>query len=238
MNQPNLTLVVHGESGVGKTWLAATAPGPRLIIDAEGGTNWVPGNHVPWDVMTGNPPPIVKEDDSCIATIKSFQALGMLLQWLQSGKHPFRSVVVDSLTEVQKRCLDNITGVEAADQRAWGEVLRKMEGLVRAFRDLTIPNGVPTLDTVVFVAGSQVKDGITRPHLQGQLGNTLPYFVDAVGYLYLQQNEDGDIVRNLLLQPVGGFTAKDRTGQFGTKITNPNVASMLSLLRGVRNGTG
>lgn len=227
--QANLTLVIHGESGVGKTWLASTAPGPRLVIDAEGGTTWTPGKKVYWDVTKGTPPPATEE--TCIATVKNFQALGMLLQWLQSGKHPFRSVVVDSLTEVQKRCLDNITGVEAADQRAWGEVLRKMEGLVRAFRDLTIPNGVPTLDTVVFVAGSQVKDGITRPHLQGQLGNTLPYFVDAVGYLYLQQNEDGDIIRKLLLQPVGGFSAKDRTGKFGTVINNPDVANMLGVLR-------
>lgn len=230
--QPNLTLVVHGESGVGKSWLGASAPGPLLIIDAEGGTSWVPGKKVPWDVTKGSPPPTPGDGEIVVASIKSFQALGMILQWLQSGKHPFKSVCIDSLTEVQKRCLDNITGVEAADQRAWGEVLRKMEGLVRAFRDLTIPNGVPTLDSVVFIAGSQVKDGITRPHLQGQLGNTLPYFVDAVGYLYLSQNEDGDVVRNLLLQPLGGFAAKDRTGKFGTKLVSPNVADMLAHLRG------
>lgn len=236
MTQPNLTLVVHGESGVGKSWLGASAPGPTLIIDAEGGTSWVPGKKLPWDVTKGTPPPQPSDGEIVVASVKSFSALGMILQWLQSGKHPFRSVVIDSLTEVQKRCLDNITGVEAADQRAWGEVLRKMEGLVRAFRDLTIPNGVPTLDSVVFIAGSQVKDGITRPHLQGQLGNTLPYFVDAVGYLYLSQNEDGDIVRNLLLQPVGGFSAKDRTGKFGTKITSPNVSDMLALLRGEHSG--
>ncbi len=231
MSKISLTLVVHGESGVGKSWLGATAPGPVLIIDAEGGTSWVPGVKVQWDVTKGTPPPTPAEGEIVVASVKSFTSLGLILQWLQSGKHPFRSVVVDSLTEVQKRCLDNITGVEAADQRAWGEVLRKMEGLVRAFRDLTIPNGVPTLDSVVFIAGSQVKDGITRPHLQGQLGNTLPYFVDAVGYLYLAQNEDGEIVRNLLVQPLGGFSAKDRTGKFGTKVTDPNVADMLSILR-------
>ena len=231
MTQPNLTLVVHGESGVGKSWLGATAPGPTLIIDAEGGTSWVPGKKLPWDVIKGAAPPTPSEGEIVVASVKDFKALGIILQWLQSGKHPFRSVVLDSLTEIQKRCLDNITGVEAADQRAWGEVLRKMEGLVRSFRDLTIPNGVPTLDSVVFVAGSQVKDGITRPHLQGQLGNTLPYFVDAVGYLYLQQDENGEIARNLLLQPVGGFAAKDRTGKFGVKISNPNVADMLAHLR-------
>jgi hypothetical protein len=227
--EPNLTLVVHGESGVGKTWLGATAPGPRLIIDAEGGSGWTPGKKVAWDVDKGTPPPDTEE--TCVSTVKNFKTLGLILQWLQSGQHPFRSVVLDSLTEIQKRCLDNITGVEQADQRAWGEVLRKMEGLVRTFRDLTIPNGVPTLDTVVFVAGSQVKDGVTRPHLQGQLGNTLPYFVDAVGYLYLKQDEDGEIARQLLVAPVGGYVAKDRTGKFGTVIPNPNVADMLGLLR-------
>lgn len=232
----SLTMVVHGESGAGKSWLADTAPGPRLVLDAEGGTSWTPSDKVYWDPTDGSPPP--QTEDTCVATIKSFQAMGKVLAWLQSGKHPFKSVVIDSLTEIQKRCLDNITGVEAADQRAWGEVLRKMEALVRAFRDLTIPNGVPGLPCVVFVAGSQVKDGVTRPHLQGQLGNTLPYFVDVVGYLYLAQNEDGDIQRKLLCAPVGGYSAKDRTGKMGTVITDPNVADMLRTLEEARNGRG
>lgn len=230
----SLTIVIHGESGAGKSWLADTAPAPRLVLDAEGGTGWTQSKKVYWDPLSGSPPPAT--EDTCVATIKNFQAMGKVLQWLQSGKHPFKSVVIDSLTEIQKRCLDNVSGTEAMTQQGWGEVLRKMEALVRSFRDLTIPNGTPGLPCVVFVAGSQVKDGVTRPHLQGQLGNTLPYFVDVVGYLYLKQNEDGDIVRSLLTAPVGGFAAKDRTGQFGTVVNDPNVATMLATLEEARRG--
>lgn len=214
-----------------KSWLGATAPGPKLILDVEGGTQWIPGIKTTWDLTKGTPPPEAGDWDTCVAPIKSFQTLSLALQWLMSGKHPFKSVVIDSITELQKRAMDSIVGVEAAQQQHWGELLRRMEGLVRAFRDLAIPNGVPTLDTVVVVAGTQTKDGVTRPHLQGQLGDTIMYYFDAVGYLYLKQGEDGEIVRQLLTAPVGGFKAKDRTGRFGTVITNPNVSDMLAKLR-------
>lgn len=227
MSTTTMTLVVHGDSGVGKSWLADTAPAPRLILDAEGGTKWTPSKKGYWSPLKEKPP--AAPADTTVVSVKDFQTLATVTQWLQSGQHPFRSVVLDSLTEIQKRCLDNIVGVEAADQRAWGELLRKMEGLVRTYRDLTFNNG-KSLAAVVFVCGSQVKDGVTRPHVQGQLGITLPYFVDVMGYLYVQANEDGQLIRKLLTQPVGGYAAKDRTGRLPVTIDNPSVEAMLGLL--------
>lgn len=230
----SLSLLVHGEPGTGKSWLGGTTPTPRLILDVEGGTQWIPGNKVYWDPSKGAPPPVT--DDTCVATIKSFQALGIVMQWLTSGKHPFKSVVVDSISELQKRAMDSITGTDAAQQQDWGTLLRKMEGIVRALRDLTISNGIQAIDCVMIIAGSQVKDGITRPHLQGQLGSTIMYYFDVCGYLYLKQDEDGNVIRSLLTAPLGNFAAKDRTGQFGTVVNSPNIAQMLSTLEVARNG--
>jgi len=36
MTLRSLTLLVHGGPGAGKSWLANSAPGPRLLFDAEG----------------------------------------------------------------------------------------------------------------------------------------------------------------------------------------------------------
>lgn len=226
MNVTPLTLVVHGESGAGKSWLGDTAPAPRLILDAEGGTKWTPSKKSVWVPSKGEKPPTDPEETT-VVPVKDFQTLGNVYQWLQSGQHQFRSVVMDSLTEIQKRCLDNIVGTNAADQRAWGELLRKMEGLVRAYRDLTMNNG-KSLANVTFLCGTQMKDGTLRPHLQGQLGLTLPYYVDVLGYLGLARNEDGDIVRKLLVAPLPGFAAKDRTGRLGHELTNPTITDMIS----------
>jgi hypothetical protein len=72
-----------------------------------------------------------------------------------------------------------------------------------------------------------MKDGTQRPHLQGQLGLTLPYYVDVLGYLHVGQDEDGGIVRKMLVAPVQGFAAKDRTGRLGFEVVNPNIAEMI-----------
>ena len=224
-----LTVVIHGESGAGKSWLADTSPAPRLILDAEGGTKWTPSTKVEWFPQKGEKPPAMDAADTCVVTVKDFGTMGTVYQWLASGDHPFRSVVIDSITEIQKRCLDGIVGTEAARMQDWGELLRKMEGLVRAFRDLTLNNG-KSLANVTLVCGTQMKDGTYRPHVQGQLGLTLPYFFDVVGYLHVGMTEDGQIGRKLLVTPVNGFTAKDRTGRLGFEITNPNITEMIARL--------
>lgn len=227
MSGPTLTAVIHGESGVGKTHLGITTPAPRLIVDAEGGTQWVDGKKVSWNPLTEKPPSM-DDVDTCVVTVRDFQTLTTLLQWLQSGQHPFKSVVLDSLTEIQKRCLDNIVGTEQARTQDWGELLRKMEKLVRDMRDMTMNNG-HSLTSVIFICGTQIKDGTAKPHVQGQLALTLPYFVDVMGYLYVEAG-DGGLVRKLLVAPINGIAAKDRTGKLGVSIENPNITTMLDQL--------
>ena len=49
--QSTFTAVIHGESGAGKSQLADTIPGPRLILDAEGGSEFTPS----WPKQIWNP---------------------------------------------------------------------------------------------------------------------------------------------------------------------------------------
>lgn len=226
-----LTMVIHGESGVGKSWLAATAPSPRLILDVEGGVKFVPqaADAVEWDTK-GEPP----KADTVIVHVRDLNTASQAFAWLNQGKHAFNSVIIDSLSEMQKRAVDSIAGAAQMKTQDWGTLLRKMEGMVRAYRDLTMHPTAP-LSCVVFVCGTKVENetGKLRPNLQGQMGTTLPYYVDVVAQLALAAgDEPGVYVRRATFQPLGDVVAKDRTGRLGTSMDDPTIPALFARVYG------
>jgi hypothetical protein len=217
-----LFLLIHAESGVGKSSLGHTAPAPRLILDSENGSRFYRGPKTRWNPM--DPPP---EDDgswdSCIVQVRDWQTVEQAYAWLNSGKHPFRSVVVDSLTEIQRRCKDTI-GREDFREKDWGTLLTRMEKVVREMRDLTM-HPVQPLNCVVLLALSDEKKGKVRPFVQGSLTTSLPGFVDAIGYYAVSSDDQGEPVRRLLFQPIDPYVAKDRTDGLPTTLDVPKGES-------------
>lgn len=217
--QSTLTIVVHGESGSGKSQLADTAPAPRLILDAEGGSEFTPS----WPKAIWNPnlyaPPGVQGcapgqeqvPPTTRVLVRDWPTMARVFQWLESGQHWFRSVGLDSLTEIQKRCRDEVRGTEQMQQQHWGEILIQMETAVRRLRDLTLdPNN--QLRNVVVLAITDERKGMFRPYVQGALATTLPQFFHVVGYLNASASADGThVARSMLIQPWGQYVAKDRT---------------------------
>jgi hypothetical protein len=74
--------------GPGKTSLAETAPGPRLILDAEGGTDWLSSDTVTWDPTQGAPP-AVEGDVSVVVHVLNWEMIERVTRWLQKGEHSF-----------------------------------------------------------------------------------------------------------------------------------------------------
>lgn len=226
-----LSIIVHGESGTGKSWLADTAPAPRLILDAEGGSRFTPsGPKVYWDPMREEPP---TGQETVIVMVRDFAMMATVFQWLNAGNHDFESIVLDSVTELQKRCIDAIVGTAQMKIQDFGELLREMESLVRRFRDLHM-HPVNPIPVSVLVTTTQMDDkGTFRPHVQGQLKLSMPYYVDVVGYLHAAVNqESGQMERRLLVQNIPGFIAKDRTNRLGYEVTDPNIQTMLTQIYG------
>lgn len=215
-----LVAVIFGESGVGKSPISHTSPAPRLVLDSENGSKFVKGRKVFWD-PNAEAPPAAGEWETCVVQCRDFDTFLNAYRWLNSGQHCFRSVVVDSLTELQKRCRDSIfalglgAGNNEADEmneRRWGILLTKMETAVRDLRDLTMHPTNP-LQCVALLALTDIKKGKQRPFIQGALGTSLPGFVDVIGYVYVEQDESGGLRRNMLVQPTPWAVAKDRTSE-------------------------
>lgn len=216
----SFTAVIHGESGGGKSTLADTIPGPRLVLDAEGGSEYTPS----WPKQIWNPllyaPPGVQGcepgQEVCADTVRvivrDWATWARVHQWLDSGMHPFKSAILDSLTEIQKRCRDAIRGTERMQTQHWGDLLIEMEAVVRRMRDIAKDPSNP-LQNVIFLTLTDDKNGgLFRPFLQGSLQKALPGFVDLVGFLYTEQTADGQgLSRRLMIQPYGQYVAKDRT---------------------------
>jgi len=233
----NLCAVIHGEPGVGKSRLAATAPGPVLVLDAEGGFRFIKGRKIRWDPVKDSVP-VAGDWDYCIVTTTEWATVHAAYSVLQSGNHPFRSVVLDSLTEIQKRLVDNVAGIEQPTQQQWGQILRSMEDFIRKLRDMTT-HPIKPLDAVIFLCLTQMRDEMFRPLVKGSLALSLPAFVDVVGFLYVHTDESGAPVRMLLIQPTPEHEAKDRTGilteTYGAAIPSPTLPTILGTIQELFN---
>jgi hypothetical protein len=245
----NICMLVHGEPKVGKTWLGQTTPSPRLVLDAEGGARspkrmLADGTVQKQRVILWNPstepPPIADGTwDTCRVAVLDFNTVLKAYEWLNAGSHPFKSVILDSLTEIQKRCKDSISGTDTPSERDWGLLLIRMEHLIRQIRDLTSHPTNP-LEAVVILALTDIKKGKSRPLIQGALGGSLPGYVDLEGYLYVNVDETtGAESRWLLIHPIADKEAGDRTHtltvEYGAAIESPDVEQMLALLNREEN---
>ena len=235
----SVSAIIHGEPGSGKSWAGATSPAPRLLLDAEGGGRFAPKNHpmVKWDPLTEAPPEWDGVWQSCFVSVQDWKTFDAAHQWLASGEHPFRSVVLDSLTELQKRLVDAVSGIQQPTMQQWGEVLRRMEDKARAFRDLAVRDD-NKLEAVIAICLSHKRDDQIRPFVKGSLELSLPGFFDIVAYLYTAQDDGtGQVLYQALLAPLNGIVAKDRTNvltaKFGPAIPEVNVSQWLDLIREV-----
>lgn len=242
-NPRSLALLVHGLSKTGKTTLGDTSPAPRLILDAEAGSRFTESRKVYWDPASqGAPPAYDGTWDTCVVYVRDFTTVQQAYQWLAAGQHPFRSVVIDSISEVQQRCVDSLVGTDPMKMQNWGDLLRQMSDLVRKMRDLTIHPTNP-LEAVVIIAMTRKVDGDRYvPYVQGQLATTLPYYIDVTGYFFTVQTENG-LERRMLVAPHPQFEAGDRTGRLGDRdehgtptglISAPNIDHMLDQIYGPR----
>lgn len=223
-------ILFYGESGVGKTTLAGSASmvpemSPVLVVDIEGGTESLKHAYPDVDVVR----------------VTNWKDMQKVYDVLHSGEHEYKTVILDSLTEIQKFNMYNIMASviqqrpnqdeDVPSMREWGINLEQMRRFVRAFRDLNIH----TIFTALSRSDKDAKTGITsiQPSLSGKLAGEVAAFLDIVCYAYVKQIGDGEDIafkRLLLTSKTESHVAKDRSGRLPTVIEDPTMAKLFDLM--------
>jgi len=235
-----LKMLIYGPPGVGKTTLLATAnlhslTEPILIINIEGGMLSVAD-------CTGiglkTPPDVVD--------LKNFDHLESIFWYLAKGGHPYRSVGIDSLTELQMVNLESIvskmvgkagrsgTKRENLDDvwlEDYGSSTQQLRRVVRQFRDLPMHVFMTAAE-----ATSQDKDRVesSHPMLTPKLRAGVLGYMDVVGYQFVAEAENEETARRLLCRPFGKWVAKDRSpGQrLGLMVEKPSIPVIIDRILG------
>lgn len=176
----DVSMIIYGRSGTGKTTIASTFPKPILILDIkEEGTDSIAD---------------YSDDEIKVLPVESWDDVEQVYWYLESGKHPFKSVVIDTVTQMQEICLKGElqkAGKDFATQQIWGNVAGLMKTWTLNFRDL------PGLQ-VAFLAQDRVHDTDSDdddeqidpsvgPRLSPSVAATLNAAVKVIGYTYIQE---------------------------------------------------
>jgi len=202
--------LVYSPSGMGKTVLTATAPAP-ILLSAESGVLSLQRKNL--EKLFGVDTQGVCYDVPMIL-INNVQDLSDAYEWLSRSAEAkqFQTVCLDSLSEIAEVVLNNAKRQVKDPRQAYGELLEKMETLVRLYRDL------PGKHVYMAAKMESTKDemtGIVRygPSMPGsKLGQKLPYFFDEVFRLGVNKTPQGESYRFLQTQPDIQYEAKDRSG--------------------------
>ena len=245
-----LKMLVYAPSGHGKTYLAGTAVGdarlmPMVIADFEGGTRSIRSKTiiVPLEEFADFVPSM---DKIVVIRIKHWEDFDTLYEVVHSPDNPYRTLVIDSLSELNYLILSEVVSVAVKSDRGHDpdvperqDYLRsstQMRKLIRFFRDLV-------MNTIFTAQANEKENPQTKrmqavPNLTGKLVYEVPGLVDIVAYLGVMEdaNEDGDpiTIRSLLVQPTGRFMAKarDEDGRLGDAVENPTLPKIMNLLDG------
>lgn len=230
--------VVYGDGGVGKSWEANTAPGPRLFLDVEGRSDNLPGKVVRWDGK-GNLPK-VDDDTTVVVSCPRVSTLNTLLSWLSAGKlNAFKTIIIDSLSFLQQVEIDETFDGQMQKQH-WGQLLKLMSPpLLKLLRHLKREDN--PLECVVltcwhkeYTVSEQLR---IKPFIDGQLQQRISHLTDVVGFLTVQRSGTTK-TRKLQIEPTGGVTAKNTYSALDKHngyVTEPNITQLIEDMKGSRN---
>lgn len=201
-----LKCLIYGESGIGKTSLAATCPGKTLILSFEAGIGSLKLSDI--DVIDCT----VGDNDDILNVDQRIDKLKEAYAWLQLPDqiNKYKWIFIDSLTELGELHLEKYTAFFAGGKDKFGiyrETGNDMRKLIKEFRDLPYYN-------VVFTALSGYDKDQDKYTIQipGSLKDQAAAYFDEMYYYHGIPQEDGTKKRVLITNKVGKADGKNRLG--------------------------
>jgi len=230
-------MLIFGEPGVGKTTFMGTVLDhpdllPCLWLDIEGGTTPIADKllHHKSDV-----------DVIPLRTLKKLQETQNLL-YMEGDNLPYRSLVVDNMTELQSIDMKVIMreakanardpskiDIDVPSQREWGKSREHMRAITRSLRDL--PCHLFTTAHTVDVIKDGQPDRI-YPGFGGKAKSDVPGFLNIVGYMTMLTERGKE--PEIRIQTIGSkqVLAKDRFKKLDHLLINPTIPAIYETIYG------
>lgn len=225
----NITFLLHGMAGTGKTSLAATASkceelSPVLYLDTENGTlplrDWADEKNVhimkilSWEQMQ--------------------KTLKTMVQAHDTGGFPYKTVVVDTIDNLQELGIKFMDRVEPKNNYAKWDLA--YDGFKEIFTTCAQKMGV---NLICITHTSLVENEVTgeiqvAPYFHGRKSNKImPSSFDFIGYLHTIADPEGeseeDLIRVLTTRRAD-LVSKQRTKTFPANIGNPTMSKFMSFI--------
>jgi len=249
-----LRLLVYGEPGTGKTWFGASAAldtvsAPVLFLEYRAQIGSLRSN-----------PDFVKAIDEkqlVILQLDKYSELNYVYTWLSQGcpenqnfdelfDAPPKTLVVDSLTELQRSEVMRISGnqankfltdVDAPQIQHWGQLLNQFTLLANLFYKLpmhVIFIGLEDVDYGPRNVGEAPTIQGYRLALQGSSQRQFPAY--AMTVMRLDRGPRGSNVHCIGYTKAVRAKAKEQTGFLPAKIPAPSVPQLVKYLPGNEEG--
>lgn len=201
-------MLLYGDPGVGKTRFSATAPNPIFLeFDPEGELSIID---------SGLP----------LFVIKSMVELRRAWGWVWKHQKEFDTIVVDSVTNLQRLGVDEIVDPTQLDveQRDWGRSFRQMRGLIMGLTKIK--------KNVIFICSERFRDDKIRtlkiavPNVTPSVASLLNDHCRVIGRMSVRVERVGEVKKLVPVITVynsGRFWGKDTSGRLPHTLTGSQV---------------
>lgn len=217
----SFSMLLFGQPKTGKTLLSGTAAdvealSPVLVLAVEDGSSVLANGYEDIDVIE----------------IEDWPTAAKVIEAVASGKTKYKTVVIDTLGELQEHMKNHITRDGTADMRIqdWGTIKDNTVNVVKMLHRSPV-------NSIFITHSEKQKDEntgsvTTQPVLLGKASlGEVPKVVDIIAYLAVAQNkETKENVRVLQTGTDGKIDAGDRFGKLAYQIVNPTFSEIYAQL--------